>query len=176
MVKKTFVNGDICHCGNKTITQEIGYCEKCYAKRNQYIDRFIESIYLDSEQEDVLIRPYDELRKSLLSDRIGFLIDDYIAKFGKEPYGDTNFYLKALTEKSKFFSELIRDIKMVSSKNHAIGSMASFVANAYLRYLKKVVDVYQSDISVINSLNTNATNRTQYDVQRLVLESQKNGN
>jgi hypothetical protein len=95
------------------------------------------------------------------------MITSFVRFFSKQSEG---------TEKSKFFSELIRDIKMVSSKNHAIGSMASFVANAYLRYLKKLVDVFQSDISVINSLNTNATNRTQYDVQRLVLESQKNGN
>ena len=176
MVKRTYFNKEQCHCGKDSISHEIGYCEKCFAKRNEFIDRFSESIILEIEQENVLVEPYDALRKSILTDRIGYLVDNYISRFGNEPYTDSTFYIRALSEKVRVLSEVADDLKGFTNVSVQAGSMTSFVANAYLKYLRRLVDIYTSDINIINSLNANSTNRAQSDVQRLILESQKNGN
>lgn len=176
MLKRTYFSKERCHCGKDVMSHEIGYCEKCFAKRNEFIDRFLDSIELEIEQENVLVAPYDALRKTMLADRIGFLVDNYINRFGNEPYTDSAFYLRALSEKVRVLSEIAEDLKVYTNISPQAGSMTSFVSNAYLKYLRKIVNIYTSDINIINSLNTNSTNKTQMDIQKLVLESQKNGN
>lgn len=176
MLKRTYYSKDKCHCTKDVISKEIGYCEKCFLKRNEFIDRFLDSIELEIEQENVLVEPYDALRKTMLADRIGFLVDNYISRFGNEPYTDSSFYLRALSEKVRVLSEIAEDLKGFTNVTFQSGSMSSFVSNAYLKYLRKVVDIYTSDINIINSLNASSTNKTQTDIQRLILETQKNGN
>lgn len=168
-------NENVCVCGKEADSQEYGYCEECLEKRNEFIEGIVGDISLDSELEDMLIEPFETLRKRVIRDRVGFILDNYLNDIGSEPYTDIDLTIRCLHDKTDLLADMVRDLEQYTftQDNGFVGTKRRFISTVYSKYLKRLSSMYVRDWDLIKRLNSYKEQTPQEQVNKLVLETQK---
>lgn len=173
------MNENKCFCGGMKLAPNYMYCPSCLARRADRIKSLTPGIKLDSEQEHLLVQPYEILRVCLIEEKVGALLDDYVREHKEFPLTDTDFFISCISAKNIIHTNLLNLLDAYCEKNKGTypgGTMGGFVVGAYLKYYHKLFALQNNDKEVIEKLNATNIDSRQNSVTRLVKEAQKRGN
>ena len=161
-----------CVCGKVADSFETGYCSECTEKKEKYINNVVGTIELDDEVANLVVDPLETLRVKTTSDRISFLIDSYIKEYNAEPYDNTAFFIRCLSDKNEVMEELKSDLELyeyIGKRDAKLPlSRKRFVVDAYGDYLCKVSAMLCGDMNLITALGDVPAHKLQVEADSIV--------
>ena len=165
-------HSNVCVCGKDAESSELGYCDECLEKRNEFIANIVGTITLDDEVGNLVIEPTEMFRIKSMSDRIGYLIDSYINEYGCEPYSSTEFYIRCLHDKT----DLLADLRLSLETYVYLGNREKplpltkkrCIIDAYSDYFNKLTNMWNGDWNLIKSLGEVPAHKLQVEADKIV--------
>lgn len=122
-------HSDRCVCGRSALITchdpydvDNGYCDDCAKKRTDFVKKIVGEVSIDPKQNfsNSICYSYENIRKSMLSERLYYMIDAYFGLHQDdefiEPYDNTSFVEQVYREKNIFMEKFISNIMFPKEK------------------------------------------------------------
>ena len=151
-------HSDRCVCGRSAIITchdpydiDDGYCDDCAKKRTDFVKKTIGEVSIDTQNTffNSICYSYENIRKSILSERLYYMIDAYFGLHQddefSEPYDNTYFVEQVYREKSIFMEKFISNIILPKGK-------LSRKEKIIYDYILKLKAMYEADYEILGEL------------------------